>query len=128
MTFGQGHSMTLTSRISKELNLNAFSYQRAQLHQQNAFFHFFPIPKPKVPNLTFSFNRSRSIQCLHFHEFYGASPKNNTYQVSSQSIGQVVLEEISFKVFTIDGHGSHFGLVTWTKYINRLSLFAWSCI
>ena len=29
-------------------------------------------------------------------------------------------EEVFFKVFTIYGHGSHLGHVTWTKYTNFL--------
>ena len=32
-------------------------------------------------------------------------------------------EEDFFKVFTIYGHGSHLGHVTWTIYINFLSHF-----
>ena len=32
-----------------------------------------------------------------------------------------------FKVFTISGHGCHLGHVTWTKYINFLSLLLDGC-
>ena len=42
VTFGQGHQMTLTSRISEGLNWNAFSYQRAQGQQKQSLFQLFP--------------------------------------------------------------------------------------
>ena len=38
-------------------------------------------------------------------------------------IGPPVLEKKIFKVFTIYGHGSHLGHVTWTVYINFRSPF-----
>ena len=35
VTLDQGHQVTLTFSISEGLNLNAFSYQRAQQQQEN---------------------------------------------------------------------------------------------
>ena len=42
---------------------------------------------------------------------------------SFKIIGLMVLEKKIFKAFTIYGHGGHFGLVTWTIYINFRSPF-----
>ena len=41
VTFRQGHLMTLTSQISKVLNLIVLPYQRTQNHQKKSLLSFF---------------------------------------------------------------------------------------
>ena len=64
--FSQAHKITLTCRISLGLSLNALLYKRAQ-KQPKCTFSSFSI-KPKEPNLTLSFNRSRSTRGCHLHK------------------------------------------------------------
>ena len=73
MAFGEGlqYSHTFKKSISC-LHLPIF---RSQSHC------FFPIEKPKLPNLTLPFNRLRSLQGHHLNKLWWAGVPNATYQV-----------------------------------------------
>ena len=76
-------------------------------------FSVFPIEKSKGQNLTL-----HKIGQGHSRVICNSRVQNTTYKVS------VVLKK-RIKVFTIYGYGSHLGLMTWAKYINFHSPFAW---
>ena len=69
----------------------------------------------------------QSLTCqymLNLYKISSTTVPDANYQVSRQ-LAQWFWRRRFFKVFAIYGHGGHLGHVTWTKYINFVSRFAW---
>ena len=64
-------TLTFNTHISSYIQLDVCSYYFSghwlQLFLKTPLFSFFPIEKPKLPNLTLPLNRSRSTQGHHFY-------------------------------------------------------------
>ena len=87
-------------------------------------FSVVPIQRFMGPNLTLPLKKSRSTQGHPLYNFCSARDTNATFHISRQS-AECLWTERFLNVFTIYGHGSPLGHVTWTKYMKCLSSFAW---
>ena len=124
VTFGQGHQMTLTSRIPCRLNFDALLYRRAQQQPKYALFQRFPFKSLRDQIWTCHKIGQGQPRVIIYINFEGLNPQmgHTKFQGNWPSSSW---EEAFFKNFTIYGHGGHLGHVTWTKYIIFLSPFAW---
>ena len=63
-------TLTFSTHISSYIQLDVCSYLLSgrwlQYFLKNPLFSLFPIEKPKLPNLTLPYNKSRSLQGHHY--------------------------------------------------------------
>ena len=128
MTLGQGQEIGPRSRNDLDLQYShmfifsvSFRSQAAKV-LKNQQFSLFPIEKPKLPNLTLPWNRSKSTQGHHLYKLWWAGVPEAKYQVSWKSVHRFRRRRF-LMVLSIFEHGGYLGHVTWIIYINFRSPF-----
>ena len=93
-------NQTLTSRISMGLNLIAFLYQRAQMHQQKLAFQLFPYQRAPnyQQNLLFSF--------FHFKALMNKFDLAITRSRSSQGHHCIIVKELDHQMLQAKFQGN----------------------